>query len=487
MSGSRRLVVYTAITGDYDQPLPQPADPDADHVLFSDRDRPVPAPWQCRRLDGQLADPHLASRHPKILPHRYFPDHDVSLWIDGNIFLKQAVSAQVDTLLHDAPLAAYPHEHAGDPGAEAIEIVKLGKGDASAVARALTALWTPDLDLPLGGLPTGTVLLRRHNQPAVVAAMEDWWRCVRDLFFRDQVSLAVILARAGIPWRALPGETAYDNDLFGARPHKRPRPEPVSPARSDFFRLQQFSDAFRPAHGAWAAAMTGLLNQIAEPAPIRSVLDLGCGVGSLLALLAPDCSAIGVEGPWLADVPLRVPGDRIIRHDLLAAPLDLGRRFDLAVCVDVGQYLPASMAPVLVETLCRHANRVLFAAGIPEQLTDGLAHDLHPSDWGRLFADHGYVAEDLRPRIWNQAALPLSLRQAAILYHRRPDADPAPVLDMMHPEVHHRQIARLARHAAAIGPQAEAARQLTARIRQLGGQATVTLTSDGLRIAAPRS
>src|SRR5215204_4952574 len=80
----------------------------------------------------------------------------------------------------------------------------------------------------------------------------------------------------------------------------------------------------------------------------RSVVDVGCGIGTWLKVF----SEAGVEDY------LGLDGDYVTRDQLLIEPMHfqaadlanppkLERTFDLAVCLEVGEHLPAKSVPKL--------------------------------------------------------------------------------------------------------------------------------------------
>ena len=105
----------------------------------------------------------------------------------------------------------------------------------------------------------------------------------------------------------------------------------------------------------------------------NSVLDVGCGSGSWLAaaleLGAKD--VVGVEGAKIDAELMRVDAGSVKRADL-ATPLDLGRKFELVLCLETAEHLEAAHASTLVDGLARHGNRILFSAAVPGQ--SGMGH-----------------------------------------------------------------------------------------------------------------
>ncbi len=100
-----------------------------------------------------------------------------------------------------------------------------------------------------------------------------------------------------------------------------------------------------------------------------SVLDTGCGQGVWLQrfLEIPGVDeGVGVDGNYVRPESLYISRDAFLAHDL-TRPLDLKRQFTLGLCLEVGEHLPPTAGPTLVDTLTRHASMVLFSAAVPGQ------------------------------------------------------------------------------------------------------------------------
>ncbi len=150
----------------------------------------------------------------------------------------------------------------------------------------------------------------------------------------------------------------------------------------------------------------------------RSVLDVGCGVGAFLKAFAENGVADiqGVDGDHVPRDRLLIDPGRFLGRDL-EEPLDLGRRFDLVVSLEVAEHLPEASADRFVGNLCRHADVVLFSAAIPEQGGTNHVNERWPSWWIPRFAAHGFEPFDVvRPAIWNDDDVEYWYRQNTILF-----------------------------------------------------------------------
>jgi SAM-dependent methyltransferase len=145
-----------------------------------------------------------------------------------------------------------------------------------------------------------------------------------------------------------------------------------------------------------------IIFQLSRP---KSVVDVGCGVGPWLAA-ARKLGAqeiLGIDGDWVDPDALLIPKECFLARDL-TKPLDVGRTFDLVMCVEVAEHLPQANAPILVESLVRLAPLVLFSAAIPDQR--GLHHvnEQWPQYWKGLFGSQGYHLLDcIRSQVWENS------------------------------------------------------------------------------------
>jgi SAM-dependent methyltransferase len=205
-------------------------------------------------------------------------------------------------------------------------------------------------------------------------------------------------------------------------------------------------DALQQLEHANAASARLILSILFERYRPRSIVDVGCGIGTWLAVAAElgVKEILGLEGDWLDPALARIAPERIRATDL-EQPFDLGKRFDLAICLEVAEHLSPQAAAGFVESLTRHADVVLFSAAIPLQGGDHHVNEQFPDYWEGLFAARNYVAVDLvRPQIWYSTDVLVWLRQNTIVFAAEAlAADGGPFgglgsagpLSLVHPEV----------------------------------------------------
>jgi hypothetical protein len=107
---------------------------------------------------------------------------------------------------------------------------------------------------------------------------------------------------------------------------------------------------------------------ISELAPIKSVCDVGCGIGTWLGVwkdygIEDLC---GIDGGYIDRAKLMFdPADFLPRD--LTKRICADRQYDLAMSMEVVEHLPPERGPSFVEDLTNLAPLVLFLAAIPMQ------------------------------------------------------------------------------------------------------------------------
>jgi SAM-dependent methyltransferase len=156
----------------------------------------------------------------------------------------------------------------------------------------------------------------------------------------------------------------------------------------------------------------------------RSVLDVGCGIGTWAhaAVAAGVGDVVGVDGPWVDEAALLIPEEAFVAHDL-GSPLDLGRPFDLALCLEVAEHLTAPEGATLLASLARHAPAILFSAAVPFQGGRHHVNERWQSHWIERFAELGFGVHDVvRPAVWTDPEVEPWYAQNAFLFVEREHA-----------------------------------------------------------------
>jgi len=132
----------------------------------------------------------------------------------------------------------------------------------------------------------------------------------------------------------------------------------------------------------------------------RSIVDVGCGDGKLLAAMlarAPGLPALGIDSSPEALHRAAAAGVPIEEHDLSSLSRDsLGalrariERFDVVVSFETAEHLPQWAARSFVSSLSR-GRLVVFSAARPSQGGTLHLNEQPPEYWRRRFARRGFA------------------------------------------------------------------------------------------------
>ena len=154
----------------------------------------------------------------------------------------------------------------------------------------------------------------------------------------------------------------------------------------------------------------------------KSVLDVGCGEGMWLCNFASRgvADVVGIDGVEVPQERLLFDSSKFRRMDLTQAFV-LGRKFDLALCLEVAEHLDQRHAGTLLDTLTCHSDMIVFSAACPGQPGQHHVNCQWPAYWQQLFNERGYVcSDDVRWRIWEIEPIEPWYKQNMFIARRAP-------------------------------------------------------------------
>ena len=213
----KSLALYTAIFSLYDELQPQPELPGVDYLCFtdqplqSDQYRIIPCP-------PLHSDPVRASRLPKILPHLFLPQYDLSIWHDANMqFQDGKIINRFRTLLQDTPFILFDHPYRNCIYEEAEWCLHYQKDTPKHIEQTLHTLQNNRYPRQAGLCACG-LMARKHHHPEVLAFSNAWWAFYQGHSRRDQLSFNYIAQSTGLPFQTLP-INIYDNEFLTIHNH----------------------------------------------------------------------------------------------------------------------------------------------------------------------------------------------------------------------------------------------------------------------------
>jgi hypothetical protein len=133
---------------------------------------------------------------------------------------------------------------------------------------------------------------------------------------------------------------------------------------------------------------------------VKTIIEFGSGGGWFTeSFLERNIEIIGVEGTtagYKKCLQRGIPSEKIIKHDI-RRPLNLNKKFDMALCTEVAEHIEPPFSSQLITNLINHSSLIWFSFEEPDT---NAAHYHHCNEqpaifWKNLFAFYGYSVEPL--------------------------------------------------------------------------------------------
>lgn len=135
---------------------------------------------------------------------------------------------------------------------------------------------------------------------------------------------------------------------------------------------------------------------------VRSVLDVGCGTGALLAELSRrGVSGIGLEKSAEAIRVCKERGVDVRTHDLEAGGPS-PYRVDLVISTEVAEHLPESLADTFIDFLTASGPRVVMTAATPGQGGTDHVNEQPHEYWIAKMSDRGFTFDATTTTAWRE-------------------------------------------------------------------------------------
>lgn len=177
----------------------------------------------------------------------------------------------------------------------------------------------------------------------------------------------------------------------------------------------------------------------------KSVVDFGCGLGTFLKAFKEKgvADVLGLDGEW---VNRKLLNNYINHNEFLVVDLetkiDLKKKFDLAISLEVAEHLSKEKATLFVENLVNASDVILFSAAVPLQGGQNHINEQWVEFWQDKFAKHNYVFNDIiRRDLWNNKDVKWWYRQNMFIvtsnekeFKQNNFSKNIEILDYIHPE-----------------------------------------------------
>lgn len=135
----------------------------------------------------------------------------------------------------------------------------------------------------------------------------------------------------------------------------------------------------------------------------KSVIDIGCGLGTWLKVFEQNGveDYLGADGHYLNMDMVVCDKNKIKKVDLEKFQ-DFGRKFDLAITLEVAEHLSENSADNFVKTLVNVTDNIIFSAAIPNQGGMNHINEQWMNYWAEKFAKHNFKVYDVfRMQFWD--------------------------------------------------------------------------------------
>lgn len=153
----------------------------------------------------------------------------------------------------------------------------------------------------------------------------------------------------------------------------------------------------------------------------ESVLDVGCGLGTWLKVFEENGvkDIKGIDGDYVKEEELFIGKSDFVKADL-TKPIDLGRKFGLAISLEVGEHIVGKSSDVFFQNIIRHSDIVFFSAAIPGQGGTNHINEQWQKFWADKFINAGYLPIDtMRRKFWTNETVQTHYIQNALLFVKK--------------------------------------------------------------------
>lgn len=191
------IVIYTAITGNYDS-LKDPlfiAD-DLVYVCITNNPYIKSDTWNIKYIENNgMDDVHLA-RHIKMNPHLFFPEYEMSIWVDGKFQILDDLRKYAIQYRKQSDIVCFPHPERLCICDELAACILWTNGVNREMIIQVADYLKKEFPINYGLYDTGC-MVRCHNDESVKDLMEQWEQEIIKCSFRDQLSFPYICWKNG--------------------------------------------------------------------------------------------------------------------------------------------------------------------------------------------------------------------------------------------------------------------------------------------------
>lgn len=224
MKENKRIVVYTCISGKYDNGN-EPRftlNPNITYIMYTNQNIQSKV-WEIRPIPDCLNSLNdvQKNRYLKMHPHEFFDEYDYSIYIDGNVQVISDMSGLVNAIDDTVGFSMHFHSVRECIYQEAVACQAYKKGNPKGITDDVERYSSEGFPKDYGLLECTVFATDVHNEISK-KVFEDWWQEFQNAKSgRDQLSLPVVLWRncISIDKCGTMGSNLYRNPKFRVLSH----------------------------------------------------------------------------------------------------------------------------------------------------------------------------------------------------------------------------------------------------------------------------
>lgn len=221
-TGMSGVTVLTSITGGKDRLRDDQVTDGAKFLAYVSKPEGSTI-WEEREACNRFRSDRRNSRVHKILSHQYC-DTPYSLWLDGNIALREKPGRIIEEWLKDHDFAVFKHPERDCLYEESTSCAKYKLDDPRVIIAQAMKYEAEGFALH-SGLPESNVIARRHTAK-VIEFNNAWWSefCIHSV--RDQISFPYAAYKVGLRINWITPAARFGHPYFHYGSHLTPQREP---------------------------------------------------------------------------------------------------------------------------------------------------------------------------------------------------------------------------------------------------------------------
>lgn len=186
------IVVYTAITGNYDRlKAPLFVDDNLHYICYTNNPSIKSKIWNVEFIKNDNMDNVHLARYIKINPHLFFPEYEVSIWVDGKYQIKDDLREYILRYQKQSSILCFPHPEQSCVSDELAACILWKKGNKKNMIIQVADYFKKGYPINNGLFETGC-MVRFHNNDSVKKIMSEWENDITGYSVRDQLSFPYI-------------------------------------------------------------------------------------------------------------------------------------------------------------------------------------------------------------------------------------------------------------------------------------------------------